>query len=52
MYRNKYRLIIPFLFPSVLLYVVFVLYPYLPRHVYQLDAVVGADTESDLYRDG
>ena len=29
MYRNKYRLIIPFLFPSVLLYVVFVLYPYL-----------------------
>ncbi|GIV77881.1 sugar ABC transporter permease [Litorilinea aerophila] len=29
MYRNKYRLIIPFLFPSVLLYVVFVMYPYL-----------------------
>jgi N-acetylglucosamine transport system permease protein len=29
MYRNKYRLIVPFLAPSVLLYVVFVLYPYL-----------------------
>lgn len=29
MYRDKYRLIIPFLAPSVLLYVVFVLYPYL-----------------------
>jgi N-acetylglucosamine transport system permease protein len=28
MYRDKYRLIIPFLFPSVLLYVTFVLYPY------------------------
>lgn len=29
MYRDKYRLIVPFLAPSVLLYVVFVLYPYL-----------------------
>ncbi len=28
MYRNKYRLIIPFLAPSVLLYITFVLYPY------------------------
>lgn len=28
MYRNKYRLIIPFLAPSILLYVTFVLYPY------------------------
>lgn len=28
MYRNKYSLIIPFLLPSVLLYVVFVLFPY------------------------
>lgn len=28
MQRNKYRLIIPFLLPSVLLYFVFVLYPY------------------------
>ncbi|MEX1019340.1 MAG: sugar ABC transporter permease [Litorilinea sp.] len=28
MYRNKYRLIIPFLLPSVALYVTFVLYPY------------------------
>ncbi len=28
MYRDKYRLIVPFLAPSVLLYVVFVLYPY------------------------
>jgi len=28
MYRNKYRVIIPFLVPSILLYVVFVLYPY------------------------
>ncbi len=29
MYRNKYRLIIPFLAPSLLLYFTFVLYPYL-----------------------
>jgi N-acetylglucosamine transport system permease protein len=29
MYRDKYKLIVPFLAPSVLLYVVFVLYPYL-----------------------
>ncbi|HUX88821.1 MAG TPA: sugar ABC transporter permease [Chloroflexota bacterium] len=29
MNRHKYRLIIPFLFPSVALYVVFVLYPYI-----------------------
>jgi N-acetylglucosamine transport system permease protein len=29
MYRNKYSLIIPFLAPSILLYAVFVLYPYL-----------------------
>ncbi len=29
MYRNKYRLIIPFLFPPVALYVTFVVYPYL-----------------------
>lgn len=29
MYRNKYRLIIPFLFPSLLLYITFVIYPYL-----------------------
>ncbi|MEZ4638234.1 MAG: sugar ABC transporter permease [Caldilineaceae bacterium] len=28
MYRNKYRLIIPFLAPSLILYVTFVLYPY------------------------
>jgi N-acetylglucosamine transport system permease protein len=28
MYRNKYRLIIPFLAPSLLLYFTFVLYPY------------------------
>ncbi len=28
MYRNKYRLIVPFLIPSLLLYVTFVLYPY------------------------
>ncbi len=28
MYRNKYRLIIPFLVPSLLLYATFVLYPY------------------------
>ncbi|MBI1296184.1 ABC transporter permease subunit [bacterium] len=28
MYRGKYRLIIPFLAPSILLYVTFVLYPY------------------------
>ncbi|MEZ4679335.1 MAG: sugar ABC transporter permease [Caldilineaceae bacterium] len=28
MYRNKYRVIIPFLIPSILLYVTFVLYPY------------------------
>jgi N-acetylglucosamine transport system permease protein len=28
MYRDKYRLIVPFLAPSVLLYVLFVLYPY------------------------
>ena len=28
MYRNKYRVIIPFLLPSILLYVTFVLYPY------------------------
>jgi len=28
MYRNKYRIIIPFLLPSLLLYVTFVLYPY------------------------
>lgn len=28
MYRNKYRVIIPFLAPSILLYVVFVLFPY------------------------
>lgn len=28
MYRNKYRLIIPFLAPSVLLYLTFVIYPY------------------------
>lgn len=28
MYRDKYKLIVPFLAPSVLLYVVFVLYPY------------------------
>ena len=28
MYRNKYRLIIPFLAPSLLLYITFVLYPY------------------------
>ncbi|MEA3338161.1 MAG: sugar ABC transporter permease [Chloroflexota bacterium] len=28
MYRNKYRLIIPFLFPALLLYGVFVIYPY------------------------
>jgi len=29
MYRNKYRLIVPFLLPSLLLYATFVLYPYL-----------------------
>jgi N-acetylglucosamine transport system permease protein len=29
MQRNKYRVIVPFLLPSVLLYAVFVLYPYL-----------------------
>lgn len=29
MYRNKYRLIIPFLAPSLLIYVTFVLYPYI-----------------------
>ena len=29
MYRDKYRLIVPFLIPSVTLYVVFVLYPYI-----------------------
>ncbi|HHJ06787.1 MAG TPA: sugar ABC transporter permease [Anaerolineae bacterium] len=29
MYRNKYRVIIPFLFPSLLLYLTFVIYPYL-----------------------
>lgn len=29
MYRNKYRLIIPFLLPSLILYTTFVLYPYL-----------------------
>jgi N-acetylglucosamine transport system permease protein len=29
MYRNKYRLIIPFLLPPVALYVTFVVYPYL-----------------------
>lgn len=29
MYRDKYRLIVPFLLPSVLLYVVFVLFPYI-----------------------
>jgi N-acetylglucosamine transport system permease protein len=29
MYRNKYRLIIPFLAPSLLLYATFVLYPYM-----------------------
>ncbi len=28
MYRNKYRVIIPFLIPSILLYITFVLYPY------------------------
>ena len=28
MYRNKYRLIIPFLIPSLLLYLTFVIYPY------------------------
>jgi len=28
MYRNKYRLIVPFLIPSILLYITFVLYPY------------------------
>ena len=28
MYRNKYRLIIPFLFPAVALYLTFVVYPY------------------------
>lgn len=28
MYRNKYRLIVPFLIPSLLLYFTFVLYPY------------------------
>ncbi len=28
MYRKKYQLIVPFLIPSVLLYVLFVLYPY------------------------
>jgi len=28
MYRNKYRIIIPFLAPSLLLYITFVLYPY------------------------
>jgi len=28
LYRNKYRLIIPFLIPSILLYAVFVIYPY------------------------
>ncbi|HEY86222.1 MAG TPA: sugar ABC transporter permease [Chloroflexi bacterium] len=29
MYRNKYRVIIPFLFPSLLIYLTFVIYPYL-----------------------
>ncbi len=28
MYRNKYRLIIPFLIPSLLIYLTFVIYPY------------------------
>ena len=33
MYRNKYRIIIPFLVPSLLLYFTFVLYPVRQRHV-------------------
>ena len=28
MYRHKYRLIIPFLFPALALYIIFVVYPY------------------------
>ena len=28
MYKNKYRVIIPFLTPAIILYLVFVVYPY------------------------
>jgi N-acetylglucosamine transport system permease protein len=61
MYFNKYRVIIPFLFPAVLLYSVFVLYPYVQAFYLSLTSWsgtsatkpwVGLDNYKDLLTDG
>ena len=61
MYRNKYRLIIPFLVPSLLLYVTFVLYPYLSSMYISLTqwrglanppVFIGLDNFRKMWNDG
>jgi N-acetylglucosamine transport system permease protein len=60
MYRNKYQLIIPFLLPSLLLYFVFVLYPYVRsmyisltqwRGLAQAPVFIGFDNFTRLWAD-
>lgn len=45
MYYNKYRLIIPFLLPAVLLYGIFVLYPYVQAFYLSLTTWSGTSAE-------
>jgi N-acetylglucosamine transport system permease protein len=61
MYFNKYRVIIPFLFPALLLYSVFVLYPYVQAFYLSLTSwsgtsatkpFVGLANYKDLLTDG
>lgn len=48
MYRDKYRLIVPFLIPSVTLYVVFVLYPYIQAMYISLTRWRGLTPSADF----
>lgn len=61
MYFNKYRVIVPFLFPAVLLYAVFVLYPYVQAFYISLTSwsgtamtkpFVGLENYRNLLTDG
>ncbi len=52
MYRNKYRLIIPFLIPSVGLYLWLVIFPYIRAMYDQPDALEGPLQGPGLHRSG